>query len=65
VIVESSTTVVAKAELVDTCKRYVVAPGETFQYKVSVVGRSVAPSIGKTRFGGAGGGILISNVQDA
>jgi hypothetical protein len=50
-MVESSKTVVVKAELVDTCKRYLVAPVTAFQPSVSAVGWFVAPFWGEESVG--------------
>jgi hypothetical protein len=50
-MVESSKTVVVKAELVDTCKRYLVAPVTALHASVSVVGWFVAPLMGDESVG--------------
>ncbi len=54
VSVESSTTVVVKEELVETCKRYVEAPVTAFHESVSVVGWFVDPFAGVASVGAGG-----------
>ena len=52
--VESSSTVVLKVELVDTCNRYVAAPVEAFQFNVGDVATFDCPVAGDASVGVAG-----------
>lgn len=58
VMVESLKIVVANPLLVETCRRYVVAPVEAFQLNVGLVEISVAASAGADKIG-VGGGLMM------
>jgi len=50
---------VAKLLLVETCRRYVAAPAETFQLKVGLVEILVAALAGVTKTGDAGTAMVV------
>ncbi len=65
VSVESSTTVVANEELVETCRRYVEAPVTAFHESVNVVGWFVAPFAGVASVGAAGAAGTVVKLENA
>ena len=62
-IVESSTTVVANVEDVETCIRYVRAPAVVFQLKFVATGIPVAPSNGVASTGTLGAATIVVKLR--